>query len=158
MLLMYSILNWFSGLANGTGGIKVLIADTIVYRTEEKQEKRSGIWQVVYKKTGCSFMSILKTTHHYGILHVFPNILNFLFLFSAWGQKTESQPQEMTKHQSKWGDKTSLDCKCIHFQFTFTKLKNSILKIFISEAAFFSSLGLKVNISLLFHMEYIFNP
>jgi len=35
MLLMYSILNWSSGLASGTGGIKVLIADTIVYKAEE---------------------------------------------------------------------------------------------------------------------------
>ena len=34
MLLMYSILNWSSGLASGTGGIKVLIADTIVYKKE----------------------------------------------------------------------------------------------------------------------------
>lgn len=34
MLLMYSILNWSSGLASGTGGIKVLIADTIVYKAK----------------------------------------------------------------------------------------------------------------------------
>lgn len=33
MLLMYSILNWSSGLASGTGGIKVLIADTIVWKS-----------------------------------------------------------------------------------------------------------------------------
>lgn len=37
MLLMYSILNWSSGLASGTGGIKVLIADTIVYKEEGKK-------------------------------------------------------------------------------------------------------------------------
>ena len=43
MLLMYSILNWFSGFASGTGGIKVLIADTIVYKAEvagEREKKK----------------------------------------------------------------------------------------------------------------------
>lgn len=41
MLLMYSILNWSSGLASGTGGIKVLIADTIVYKAEIVGENRN---------------------------------------------------------------------------------------------------------------------
>lgn len=40
MLLMYSILNWSSGLASGTGGIKVLIADTIVCKAEVVGEKK----------------------------------------------------------------------------------------------------------------------
>lgn len=40
MLLMYSILNWSSGLASGTGGIKVLIADTIVYKAEVMGENK----------------------------------------------------------------------------------------------------------------------
>lgn len=40
MLLMYSILNWSSGLASGTGGIKVLIADTIVYKAEVVGDKK----------------------------------------------------------------------------------------------------------------------
>lgn len=40
MLLMYSILNWSSGLASGTGGIKVLIADTIVCKAQVVGEKK----------------------------------------------------------------------------------------------------------------------
>lgn len=40
MLLMYSILNWSSGLASGTGGIKVLIADTIVYKAEVVERRQ----------------------------------------------------------------------------------------------------------------------
>lgn len=41
MLLMYSILNWSSGLASGTGGIKVLIADTIVCKAQVVGEKKN---------------------------------------------------------------------------------------------------------------------
>ena len=41
MLLMYSILNWSSGLASGTGGIKVLIADTIVFRSQVGSKKKT---------------------------------------------------------------------------------------------------------------------
>lgn len=51
MLLMYSILNWFSGLASGTGGIKVLIADTIVYKSEEGEKKMTGINQDEQRNT-----------------------------------------------------------------------------------------------------------
>lgn len=40
MLLMYSILNWSSGLASGTGGIKVLIADTIVCKAQVWEKKK----------------------------------------------------------------------------------------------------------------------
>lgn len=46
MLLMYSILNWSSGLASGTGGIKVLIADTIVCKAQvvgEKKKKQQAL-------------------------------------------------------------------------------------------------------------------
>lgn len=51
MLLMYSILNWFSGLAIGTGGIKVLIADTIVYKPEMGDKKnRKGTKQDEYRR------------------------------------------------------------------------------------------------------------
>lgn len=42
MLLMYSILNWSSGLASGTGGIKVLIADTIVCKAQVVREKNNN--------------------------------------------------------------------------------------------------------------------
>lgn len=41
--MMYSILNWSSGLASGTGGIKVLIADTIVCKAEVVGEKNKTI-------------------------------------------------------------------------------------------------------------------
>lgn len=55
MLLMYSILNWSSGLASGTGGIKVLIADTIVCKAEVVREreknKKTSIKQDEYRKT-----------------------------------------------------------------------------------------------------------
>lgn len=50
MLLMYSILNWSSGLASGTGGIKVLIADTIVYKAEVVGGKKTSIRQDEYRK------------------------------------------------------------------------------------------------------------
>lgn len=29
-------------------------------------------------------------THHYGILDVFPNVLDFLFLFSVWSTTQEA--------------------------------------------------------------------
>lgn len=51
MLLMYSILNWSSGLASGTGGIKVLIADTIVYKAEVVGEnKKQALSRMSTKK------------------------------------------------------------------------------------------------------------
>lgn len=51
MLLMYSILNWSSGLASGTGGIKVLIADTIVYKAEVVREReKTSITQDKYRQ------------------------------------------------------------------------------------------------------------
>lgn len=53
MLLMYSILNWSSGLASGTGGIKVLIADTIVCKAEVVTEKnKTSIKQDKYRGWG----------------------------------------------------------------------------------------------------------
>lgn len=53
MLLMYSILNWSSGLASGTGGIKVLIADTIVCKAQVLREKKIVITiQVLNRVTG----------------------------------------------------------------------------------------------------------
>lgn len=53
MLLMYSILNWSSGLASGTGGIKVLIADTIVYKAEVVRRA----WEGDNKKQALSMMN-----------------------------------------------------------------------------------------------------
>lgn len=49
--------------------------------------------------------SDMDETHHYGVLHVFPNILDFLFLFPAWKQSTgvrqqlEWQPQQADNHK-----------------------------------------------------------
>lgn len=47
MLLMYSILNWSSGLASGTGGIKVLIADTIVWKAKLLRKKEQKMYASV---------------------------------------------------------------------------------------------------------------
>lgn len=61
MLLMYSILNWSSGLASGTGGIKVLIADTIVCKAQvvrEKNNNNTGIKQDKCKKQKSKSVSL----------------------------------------------------------------------------------------------------
>lgn len=52
MLLMYSILNWSSGLASGTGGIKVLIADTIVCKAQVLREKKIIMIKALGRITG----------------------------------------------------------------------------------------------------------
>lgn len=53
MLLMYSILNWFSGLAIGTGGIKVLIADTIVYKAEKGHKIEEALSRMITGGVEC---------------------------------------------------------------------------------------------------------
>lgn len=107
MLLMYSILNWSSGFASGTGGIKVLIADTIVFGSQVGSKKKTYIsikytvsteplttQDVILQFTTCVELIHFKKestdtdqTYHYGILHVFSYILYFQFLFSVWGQE-----------------------------------------------------------------------
>lgn len=128
MLLMYSILNWSSGLASGTGGIKVLIADTIVCKAEvvtkkNKKTKQQALNRIntggggsvssynnQWNGTAMRFSVTTETlrlfgewyswTYHYGILHVFPNVLDFLFLFSTWGQNRRVR-QGLRKHVTR---------------------------------------------------------
>lgn len=42
--------------------------------------------QTCFRETTKTLILKWDETHHYCILHVFPNILDFLFLFSTWGQ------------------------------------------------------------------------